>query len=168
MADDDNLNATMNKGEKSKASFCTTQAPGKPDPQATPHSDINDNRTPQQTHNTPGGGITAQMQALPTTTPKPSGLTQLQDDLSHVRHVLQASGGTKAQKPPTAESVQGHKGQKVKLFNQDMTVDDFDEDELRPSEDSLPRMTAKDFLPPASTEIIPLDFQVDPQQPAYV
>ena len=96
------------------------------------------------------------------------GHQQLNDDLKQVQEALIQAGGEKTQKPPTEDNLYAGKGQKVKLYNDNYTMGAFDDLPDRPPEDSLPRLTQTDFLPPASTDIIPLDFQVDPNLPTYV
>ena len=103
---------------------------------------------------------------MPQANPGPQ--QRIDEDLKLVQAALIQAGGAKTQKPPTEDNLYAGKGQNVKLFNNNYTMDAFEDIPDRPPEDTLPKLTQTDFLPPASTAIVPLDYQVDPNAPAFV
>ena len=103
------------------------------------------NSTPQQ--GTPCTGISNLFANIPTTTQAEREAAEQIRDLKRVREVL--GGGIGGQKPSDLSKQTARPGQSLDIIDNPLDLDDFDPTALpvRPAEETLQRLTAKELLP---------------------
>ena len=99
--------------------------------------------------------------------PKPQLSEQHQSDLSKVREAFREAGGL-TQRAPDLEKLTAREGQSLEIFGDDLDIGELEDEPERPADSKLEKIPEHVLLPPESTSIVPLDFQMDYTLPEFV
>ena len=118
-----------------------------------------ENRSPHEANRSgnTGDSIIAKMDMMET--PSTPFSAQVQLDLIEVRNAVERVGGLVSQKAPDLDKMKPRIGQELEVINEALDIGEEIFIPERPAEQSLPKLSSRNLLPPSSTAPIPLEYE---------